>query len=143
MNSSTPSDDRSRLPSELTRTGSLRNPPPRSGSGAVDVEWGQDDFRQAGALGRLRPIRRLHGRRSTAEPSAELQHIADAKGAITTVQGVVSLLLALVLGFLIWTSYGVYSLQQSEAQTLGSRDPSARSGARTLRIPRPIAAVNC
>jgi hypothetical protein len=49
------------------------------------------------------------------------QHMADAKGAITTIQGVISLLLALVLGFLIWTSYGVYSLQQSEAQTLGSQ----------------------
>jgi len=31
------------------------------------------------------------------------------------------LLLALVLGFLIWTSYGVYSQQQSEALTLGSQ----------------------
>ncbi len=49
------------------------------------------------------------------------QHLADAKGAITTIQGLVSLLLALVLGFLIWTSYGVYSQQQSEALTLGSQ----------------------
>jgi Protein of unknown function (DUF4239) len=49
------------------------------------------------------------------------QHIADAKSAITTIQGLVALLLALVLGLLIWTSYGVYSQQRSEAQTLGSQ----------------------
>jgi hypothetical protein len=49
------------------------------------------------------------------------QHMADAKSAITTIQGLVGLLLALVLGLLIWTSYGVYSQQRSEAQTLGSQ----------------------
>ena len=49
------------------------------------------------------------------------QHIADAKSAITTIQGLVGLLLALVLGLLVWTSYGVYSQQQSEAHTLGSQ----------------------
>ncbi len=49
------------------------------------------------------------------------QHIADAKGAITTIQGLVTLLLALVLGLLIWTSQGVYATQRSEAQTLGSQ----------------------
>jgi uncharacterized membrane protein YfcA len=49
------------------------------------------------------------------------QHLADAKSAITTIQGLVGLLLALVLGLLVWTSYGVYSQQQSEAHTLGSQ----------------------
>jgi hypothetical protein len=49
------------------------------------------------------------------------QHLADAKSAITTIQGLVALLLALVLGLLIWTSYGVYSQQQSETHTLGSQ----------------------
>ena len=49
------------------------------------------------------------------------QHLSDAKGAITTIQGLVTLLLALVLGLLVWTSYGVYSQQQSEAHTLGSQ----------------------
>ena len=49
------------------------------------------------------------------------QYIADAKSAITTIQGLVGLLLALVLGLLVWTSYGVYSQQQSEAHTLGSQ----------------------
>lgn len=49
------------------------------------------------------------------------QHMSDAKNAITTIQGLVTLLLALVLGLLIWTSYGVYSQQQSEAHTLGSQ----------------------
>jgi hypothetical protein len=49
------------------------------------------------------------------------QHLADAKGVITTVQGVVTALLAIVLGLLIWTSYGVYSQQQSESTTLGNQ----------------------
>src|SRR5271156_1628340 len=49
------------------------------------------------------------------------QHLADAKSAITTIQGLVTLLLALVLGLLIWTSYGVYSQQRSEAQPLRSQ----------------------
>ena len=47
--------------------------------------------------------------------------LADAKGVITTVQGVVSALLAIVLGLLIWTSYGVFTQQQSEAATLGAQ----------------------
>jgi len=50
-----------------------------------------------------------------------MQHLADAKTAITTIQSLMTLLLALVLGLLIGTSYGVYSQQQSEAQTLGSQ----------------------
>jgi hypothetical protein len=49
------------------------------------------------------------------------QHLADAKSAIGMVQGLVTLLLALVLGLLIWTSYGVYAQQQSEAMTLGTQ----------------------
>jgi hypothetical protein len=53
--------------------------------------------------------------------SLPTQHLADAKSAITTIQGLVGLLLALVLGLLVWTSYGVYSQQQSEAHTLGSQ----------------------
>src|ERR1700722_7316448 len=47
--------------------------------------------------------------------------LADAKGVITTVHGVVSALLAIVLGLVIWTSYGVFTQQQSEAATLGSQ----------------------
>jgi hypothetical protein len=49
------------------------------------------------------------------------QHLADAKGAIGMIQGLVTLLLALVLGLLVWTSYGVYAQQVSEAHTLGSQ----------------------
>src|ERR1700735_3742800 len=49
------------------------------------------------------------------------QHLAAAKSAITTIQGLVGLLLALVLGLLVWTSYEVYSQQQPEAHTLGSQ----------------------
>jgi hypothetical protein len=48
-------------------------------------------------------------------------HLGDAKGVIATVQGVVSALLAIVLGLLIWTSYGVFAQQQSEAATLGAQ----------------------
>jgi hypothetical protein len=47
--------------------------------------------------------------------------LADAKGVITTVQGVVSALLAIVVGLLIWTSYGVFTQQQSEAATLAAQ----------------------
>src|SRR5271166_4215404 len=48
-------------------------------------------------------------------------HLSDAKGAIGMIQGLVTLLLALVLGLLIWTSYGIYAQQRSEAYTLGSQ----------------------
>ena len=48
-------------------------------------------------------------------------HLANARGAVGMVQGLVTLLLALVLGLLIWTSYGVYAQQLSETQTLGSQ----------------------
>jgi hypothetical protein len=54
------------------------------------------------------------------------QHIADAKSAITTIQGLVALLLALVLGLLIWTSYGVYS------QQLPKRIPLARRSCNSI-----------
>lgn len=46
--------------------------------------------------------------------------MTDAKGAIGSVVGLVTLLLALVLGLVIWTSFGVFTTQQSEVQTLGS-----------------------
>ena len=48
------------------------------------------------------------------------QHVTDSKGAIGSVVGLITLLLALVLGLVIWTSFGVYTTQQSEAHTLGS-----------------------
>jgi hypothetical protein len=44
--------------------------------------------------------------------------ITDGRGAVGSVIGVVALLLALVLGLLIWTSYGVFANQQTESQTL-------------------------
>jgi hypothetical protein len=47
-----------------------------------------------------------------------VQHLSDAKGVITAVQGLVTSLLAIVLGLLIWTSHGVYAEQQSETMTL-------------------------
>jgi hypothetical protein len=45
--------------------------------------------------------------------------VADGRGAVGSVIGVVALLIALVLGLLIWTSYGVFAAQQAESQTLG------------------------
>jgi hypothetical protein len=48
------------------------------------------------------------------------QHLADAKGAITTIQGVVTLLLALVLGLLIWTSFGGCSGSRRKASIRSS-----------------------
>ncbi len=46
-------------------------------------------------------------------------YLADAKGMVGSVVGLVTLLLALVLGLLVWTSYGVYTVQVSESQSLG------------------------
>jgi hypothetical protein len=48
------------------------------------------------------------------------QHMTDSKGAIGSVVGLVTLLLALVLGLVIWTSFGVFTTQQAEAHSLGS-----------------------
>lgn len=47
------------------------------------------------------------------------QHVADAKGMIGSIVGLVTLLLALVLGLLVWTSYGVYTNQNTVSQSLG------------------------
>ena len=50
---------------------------------------------------------------------APAQMLADAKGMIGSIAGLVSLLLALVLGLVIWTSHGVYTTQIAEALSLG------------------------
>jgi hypothetical protein len=42
-----------------------------------------------------------------------------SKGAVGAMTGVIALLLALVLGLLIWTAFAVYTSQQSEAFSLG------------------------
>jgi hypothetical protein len=47
------------------------------------------------------------------------QTIVDAKSMVTAMVGLVALLLAIVLGLLIWTSNGVYTTQLAEAQSLG------------------------
>jgi hypothetical protein len=47
------------------------------------------------------------------------QHQADANGVTGSIIGLVTLLLALVLGLLVWMSYGLYATQSSESQTLG------------------------
>ena len=46
------------------------------------------------------------------------QTMADAKGMIGSIAGLVSLLLALVLGLVIWTSHGVYTSQVAQALSL-------------------------
>ena len=47
------------------------------------------------------------------------QMIADGRPALGAVAGLLTLLLALVLGLLVWTAFGVYTTQQTESQTLG------------------------
>ncbi len=47
------------------------------------------------------------------------QVLAEAKGTVGAMAGLVTLLLALVLGLLIWTAFSVFTTQQAEAQSLG------------------------
>jgi len=49
-------------------------------------------------------------------------HTAErSRDMIGGVVGLLTLLLALVLGLLIWTAYGVYNTQQIELQTIAAR----------------------
>src|SRR6202453_2053441 len=48
-----------------------------------------------------------------------VQEVAGAKDMIGSIIGFVSLLLALVLGLLVWTTYSVYTNQNTESQSLG------------------------
>jgi hypothetical protein len=48
-----------------------------------------------------------------------VQYVSDGKGMVGSIVGLVTLLLALVLGLLVWTSYGVYTTQNAESQSLG------------------------
>ena len=48
-----------------------------------------------------------------------VQYVADTKGVVGSIIGLVTLLLALVLGLLVWSSYGVYANQNTELQSLG------------------------
>jgi hypothetical protein len=57
-------------------------------------------------------LQRLLAERHTAE---------RARDMIGGVVGLLVLLLALVLGLLIWTGYGVYNTQQTELQTIAAR----------------------
>jgi hypothetical protein len=45
--------------------------------------------------------------------------LTDAKGTVGAMVGLVTLLLALVLGLLVWTAFSVYTTQQAEALSLG------------------------
>ncbi len=73
-----------------------------------------------------------------------VQVVTDAKGMVGSITGLVILLLALVLGLLVWTSYGVYTTQNAESQALGpvilqldfaleQYGPEARAGRDLLR----------
>src|SRR5580700_4505235 len=73
-----------------------------------------------------------------------VQEVAGAKDMIGWIVGFVSLLLALVLGLLVWTTYGVYTNQNTESQSLGplilkldfaleQYGPEARRGRELLR----------
>ncbi len=48
-----------------------------------------------------------------------VQDVAGAKDIICSIIGFVTLLLALVLGLLIWTTYGAFIAQNTESQSLG------------------------
>jgi hypothetical protein len=45
--------------------------------------------------------------------------LTASRGSVGAMVGLVTLLLALVLGFLVFTAFSVYATQQSEAQSLG------------------------
>jgi hypothetical protein len=45
--------------------------------------------------------------------------LTASKGSVGAMVGILGLLLALVLGLLIWTAFGVFTTQQSEAYSLG------------------------
>jgi positive regulator of sigma E activity len=47
------------------------------------------------------------------------QMLTESKGTVGAMVGLVTLLLALVLGFLVYTAFAVFATQQSEAQSLG------------------------
>jgi hypothetical protein len=47
------------------------------------------------------------------------QVLTEARGPVGAMVGLVTLLLALVLGLLIWTAFSVFTTQQAEAQSLG------------------------
>src|SRR5260370_5784176 len=47
------------------------------------------------------------------------QYLTEAKGTVGAMVGLVSLLMALVLGLLVFTAFSVYRTQQAEAQSLG------------------------
>ena len=72
------------------------------------------------------------------------QVLSDSKATIGGMAGLITLLLALVLGLLVYTAFTVYSTQQSEAQGLGpvvielddlleQYGPEARRGRSALR----------
>ena len=47
------------------------------------------------------------------------QVLTDSKGTVGAMVGLITLLLALVLGLLVFTAFSVFTTQQAEAQSLG------------------------
>ena len=47
------------------------------------------------------------------------QVLADSRGTVGAIVGLGTLLLALVLGLLVYTAFAVYATQRDEAQGLG------------------------
>ena len=47
------------------------------------------------------------------------QYLTEAKGTVGAMVGLITLLLALVLGLLVFTAFSVFTTQQAEAQSLG------------------------
>ncbi len=70
-----------------------------------------------------------------------LQHLVApdvltaSKGAVGAMVGLVSLLLALVLGLLVYTDFSVFTSQQSEAYSLKTAAASPAAGGRSFRLP--------
>jgi len=110
-------------------------------SGGVGSGCGIADFvgnRLRGRSGRRRD------RTGTATQVAGELTTGGAKDMTGAVVGLMTLLLALVLGLLIWTAYGVYSTQKTAVQTVATTDlklaeafqdygPDAAEGQRILR----------
>jgi hypothetical protein len=48
-----------------------------------------------------------------------VRHVADAYGVTGSIIGLATLLLAAVLGLLVWMSYGLYTSQNRESQSMG------------------------
>ncbi len=70
----------------------------------------------------------LHVRKRLADE----HKTAESRGVVGQVAGLLTLLLALVLGTLIGVSFAYYSTQKTELEGFSAPDSAARSGTRTI-----------